>query len=258
MPSRSYKRRRIGYSGVNRRSGVTKTRNLMYRSRNGNYVVPRSTGAINNSENKYFNSFLSNDTIVEGTSLAGLELDPSTLNTLFAPTEGNDISDRQGRKVWVKGIRLRGMIQLRDSTNTRVDQTSVRLILYMDKQTNAAQVQSETYLESAGSASENIFCAFQNLDSLGRFKTIKDKIYRIPVGTVWYNGTATGTQGTQVPFKWNITFKRPIQVNFNNTNGGTVADIVDNSFHIVGMAESESTATTLLLSYNCRVRFFDK
>ena len=64
----------------------------------------------------------------------------------------------------------------------------------------------------------------------------------------------TGAQ--MVNFKYSIYFKKPISVRFNATNGGTVADIVDNSFHV--LATCTSTALGPNLYYNCRVCYKDK
>jgi len=50
-----------------------------------------------------------------------------------------------------------------------------------------------------------------------------------------------------------VNFKTPVKVQFNATNGGTVAVIVDNSFHIICGASNITYAPTI--SYYCRVAY---
>lgn len=220
-------------------------------------VVPRSFGnprAI--TERKYF------DAEVNGTSLAALtasfasaELDPATLNTLFAPTQGNDYLNREGRKVQILSIKVRGEIRCPAQTDqTATDAASnIRLLLVHDKQTNAAQLNSEDVITSgAGNVAIQMF---QNPAFFGRFRVLKDKMITIQNPTVSYDGTNLEQSGLTRNFKMTVKFKKPVIVHFNATNGGTVADIVDNSFHIIGGTTSTGLAPAIY--YKVRTVFVD-
>lgn len=63
-------------------------------------------------------------------------------------------------------------------------------------------------------------------------------------------------QGHRVGFKFTVNFKKPVVVHFNATNGGTVADVVDNSFHIVAAADVIAYAPSLI--YYSRVCYKDE
>ncbi len=211
------------------------------------------------SEMKYFDSFLDDDTVNISTSWLDTEVDPATLLTLFVPQEGNDINNRVGRKVCVQSLKIRGMIKVAAQPNLTVppDGRSVRIIVYMDSQTNAAQSQGEQVMAAPGAAVADLtYSTFMNLANLGRFRILKDLWVSIDNPNVSFDGTNLEANGQLRRFKCNIKFRDSITVNFNATNGGTIADIVDNSFHVIAMRTINAPTTTI--SYQCRVGYKDR
>lgn len=221
--------------------------------------VPRSFGTpLAITERKYYDSIktTANFTSAAGGSFASAELDPGTVNTLFAPTTGDDFNNRSGRKVQVIQIKIRGLIQQAvQAAQTTADPIPVvRMLLVQDTQTNTAQLNSEDVL---GNAVTSPIFAFQNPAFFGRFKVLKDKVFNIPVPFSGQDAAGTFVQGSKdIYFKWNIKFKKPVVVHFNSTNGGTVADIVDNSWHIIG-AQSENAGMQCSVTYQARTTFLD-
>lgn len=218
-------------------------------------VVPRTFGnARVVTERKYFDSSFSGN-ITEAVTFAGCEADPATLNTLFVPSEGNDINNRVGRKVNVLAIKVKGSI--RTPPNAAADMSNnesrIRLILYQDMQTNAAQAQAEEVISSDGIT----YNMFQNTANFGRFRVLKDK--RIQLTNPNISQTGTANANTRAPldrtFKFTIKFRKPVLVRFNGTNGGTIADIVDNSFHMIANTTSDDYAPAL--QYTCRTTYVD-
>lgn len=223
--------------------------------------VPRTMGPFSVSESKYFDSYKQASTILPELSWASTEHDPATLNTLFCPTEGADINNRIGRKVQVYKISMRGNIYSTPSQDD-VDVFSsggFRLILFQDKQTNGVQAQGEELMSSPGASDSQLtFCTFQNPANFGRFKVLKDLILRPRITTASGDGTNTTSQNqSQIPFKITVKFKKPVIVKFNATNGGTVGDIVDNSFHIIAVNSFLSNTNTTIMSYQCRTYYKD-
>lgn len=216
----------------------------------GSFTVLAKAG-----EMKYFDTFLSGATIAESTDWTGTELDPATLNTLFAPAEGAAINQRIGRKVNVHKIKLRGIIipQTLSDQADFVTVPSVRLMLVQDQQTNTAQMQGEQVMAAPGAATVALTaCTYQNLANLGRFRVLKDQTFRSPAPSGGTDGTNTNSLVPQsIPFKWNINFKKPVTVHFNAANGGTVADIVDHSWHVLG----QKTGTEFGHTVSYQVRF---
>lgn len=196
---------------------------------------------------KYFSSTRAGVAMAETTtSWAGGEVDPATLNTLFAPVQGSGISDRIGRKVYVRKIKIRGYLSYGPFANAAVVQGTgeARLILVQDMQTNATQLNAEDVMAaSATAAVSNQLCTYQNLGFFGRFKVLKDKMFFFGTGVAASNQAATtiSTDYQSKPFKWNITFKKPVLVHYNAANGGTIADVVDHSWHIIGLCNNNST-----------------
>lgn len=223
--------------------------------------VPRTMGPFAVSESKYFDTYVSGAAISESTTnWAATELDPATLNTLFCPTEGSDIDNRIGRRVELYKIALRGVIScgvLMDQTDV-VAAPAVRLILYMDQQSNGTQSQGEDVMATPGAGQVPlVFSTFQNLANLGRFRVLRDKIYGPRIVTSGTDGVSTvSLVHQQIPFKMTVRFKKPILIKFNSTNGGTIGDIVDNSFHLIGTKSSTNYAHTI--SYQVRGYYKDK
>lgn len=218
--------------------------------------VARTPGGQITADNHYFDTERTQTNITAtAASWAGSEYDPNTsaMLCLFAPTIGDDITNRYGRKIFVKKIRIAGMIKMARgaAAATGEDICRIRIIVYQDKQTNGAQSQGEDVISSG--AGSNAMDMFQNIANLGRFKVWKDKKYLMQNPAI----TADAGTGTIVhdelarPFKFSIAVNT--WVNYNSTNGGTVADVVDNSFHLIANAEAASATPNIV--YKVRTVF---
>ncbi len=219
--------------------------------------IPRSLGTPRAvTEHKYFDEERAATAVTVGTAdWAGAEADPATVNTLFAPTTGNDFNNRVGRKVDVKRIMIRGQIQAAPQVNQTAADTAgrVRIILVQDMQTNTAQLNAEDVINS-GDATQAI-SMFQNPAFFGRFRVLKDKEYVIQNPSITYDGTNIEQSGLIRKIKMTKKFFKAVRVSFNATNGGTVADIVDNSFHVIALTNNGDLAITL--GYKVRTMFVD-
>lgn len=187
------------------------------------------------SERKYFTSYANPATAFAGTTWAGKEMDPATLDTLFCPTRGADITNRVGREVTVHSMKM---------WLVAGDVNHVRLIIYVDRQPNGAQSQAEEVMESA--AVDGIIKAtgFQNTANLGRFKVLYDEIV---------NPRVDNNVGYQL-YKVKIKLD-PVTVRFNDGNTGTIADITSNAFHAIGCTAYGTG--NVLTYYTTRFSFTD-
>lgn len=222
------------------------------------YVVPRTMGPFAVTESKYFTSSRVGVTVSEGTDWTGADIVPTTLNTLFCPSEGSDIDNRIGRKVSVYKISLRGVIQtaaLPDQVDV-VANPATRIVLYMDMQTNGTGTNSGSLMAPTGANTGLAFTAFQNIANFGRFRVLRDVIFRPRDVSTGEDGTGTTSQiAADIPFKMTVRFKKPIVVRFNGTNAGTIGDIVDNSFMIAAIKSGAGFVSTI--TYTCRTYFKD-
>lgn len=227
-------------------------------SNNGNTrtYVPRSVGnPLAVTERKYFDAEYSNAVTAVTTSWAGCEADPTTLNTLFAPSLGTDYNNRNGRKVSVLAVKIRGHIVCANQLNQTAAEfpSSVRMLCILDQQTNATQFNAEDVLSSgAASQAANMF---QNPAFFGRFKVLRDKRFKFENPGISWDGTNLEQNGLIKNFEWVFKFKKPIVVHYNSTNGGTVADVIDKSFHI--MCGTYSSLLAPQLDYKVRTTFMD-
>lgn len=245
--ARAYKKRRI----ADPRGRPYLARRIPQRA-----FVPRSLGTpLAITERKYFDALYSATAIAVGlaTSASG-EADPNDTAklTIFCPITGDDYNNRTGRKTQILSIRMKGVI----SVASQVDQTGtdlspiLRFVLVQDTQTNTTQLNSEDVINAFG------IYGLQNPAFFGRFRVLKDKIMTLRIPQNSYDGTNIEQSGFHTPFKIVHKFKKPVTVHFNSTNGGTVADIVDNSFHLLAFTSSTTLAPTL--AYYSRVTFIDQ
>jgi len=229
----------------------TKKRRRSYKS-----YVPRTFGNPQaRTERKYYDVEFSGAVPAITTTWQFTNADPGTVQTLFAPIQGNDYFNRIGRKVQLIALKIRGHISCAAQANQTAgdDVGGCRVLLVQDKQTNATLATGDLIIASgAGSQAINMF---QNPANFGRFKMWKDKRWILESPSMTYDGTNIEQAGLQKNFEWIIKFRKPITIHFNSTNGGTYADIIDNSFHI--FAGTNSAALVPTLSYKCRATFLD-
>lgn len=192
------------------------------------------------------------------TNWAGGILDPAIVGCLFPPVLGDDIFNRQGRKVQVLQLKISGQIGCPHQIGTASPNTAsiVRIALVQDTQTNGAQLFPENVFGATNTLSEPTDM-FQNPQFFGRFHVLKQWKTVFQDQTLTFDTAAGGLviSGLAKTFKMNVKFKKPVVVHYNSTNGGTVADIVDNSFHMIGICSNSDLAP--LIAYRCRTTFID-
>ncbi len=227
------------------------------RARPGYRTVARTRGwAAEPNEIKYFDTTKAATALVASVDWTGTEFDPATFNTLCVPKKGTNINERIGRKISVMKIKIRGMIVCAAQANqTATDAaTVIRLALVQDMQTNATQMQGEQVFKAPSTAAApNAVVTWRSLDTFGRFNILKEKFFTIQNPNLSWDGTNMEQNGIVRTFKLSHNFKKPVDVNFNAADGDTVADIVDNSFHVICNA-SAITLTPLIL-YEARVSY---
>lgn len=230
-------------------------------SRSGYKTVARTRGVYAKGEMKYFDSVREIVAIPSTTTWAGTVLDPNVypvanMNCLFAPTNGAGISQRIGKACKVVKIKITGLVTTPNQVNQVAADAAcmIRILLVQDMQTNATQMTGTQLMTSPGVASVALApLTHQNVDNFGRFRVLKDKKILIQDPNMAWDGTNIEQGGQLRQFKMNYKCRVPINVRFNATNGGTVADIVDHSFHV--LAISSNADLTPYLSYACRVCF---
>ena len=134
---------------------------------------------------------------------ADCELNPvnaaGAIGCLPVPKQGDDFADRDGRKILIKKIVIRGIINWpAANTVTAGAGTSpvVRLIIVKNKQTAGVELDAEAVvgpgLGSDGAAAQTGGAAIMSLSKptgWGKFQIMKDKMYTRPLDAVFQDGT---------------------------------------------------------------------
>lgn len=177
------------------------------------------------------------------------------------PAVGDDYSDRDGRKITVTSIKIKGSItwpSQEASVNPHINQP-VRIVIFQDTKSNGAAPTPEKVLGGAKDQSGVVAlsgdgCAlyqFSNPAGWGRYKILHDKIYNPPNASTASNAANDfSMNGYARSFKINI--KCNTEVNFNGTSG-LIASVIDNSFHL--MVATTSSANVAQLGYIARTSF---
>lgn len=154
---------------------------------------------------------------------------------------GTGASQRIGMKVALRSIEFKG--QVRVTAATGADQIQ-RYIVLLDRQANGAAPAALTdFLNGAG-----VYYSLRNLANRRRFKAIHDRMFSL---------NATGEPDSQRCWKFYIKFRKPITVEFNAGNAGTVADIVTNSLYFISLGQAPAGATAGSILGYCRLRYTD-
>lgn len=180
----------------------------------------------------------------------------ATPGTLFAPKVSASLNGRIGRKTYVHKIKVTGGIIVPTQTGQfGVDTaTRIRIILVQDKQSNAASM-TAAQLMNGSTTAVNTISSYQNPDNFGRFKVLKEKWFTLADPNIIGDFSTGSLIQSSLVRNWKLsyTFKTPVQVDFNATNGGTIADVVDNSFHILIACDNTALAPTA--NYYSRVTY---
>lgn len=173
------------------------------------------------------------------TAVTGASLDTTGSVTLLnGVAQGQDLTDRIGRKFSMKSILLRFTVIYGAAA---VSGSIARWLIVYDKQTNGVAPAVLDVL-TVGSPT-----AFNNLTNRDRFIVIYDKIHNIGTGPANDNG-----------FSYVMKYRK---CNLETTNGGTgatVASIATGGLFLIGVSDRPAgTTAPRFESASVRVRFTD-
>lgn len=218
------------------------------------------------TESKYVDGYLDDTALTSlnanDATWAGCEVNPRQSTAVYGclpvPKQGDSYSSRDGRKIFIKNIRIKGILTwgLSDTVTAATYQSAARVVVVKDTRTNGVTLNAEDVLGpgegSDGNASLNAdaaLMAFSKPNGWGRYKILKDQIFRLPPLTAFNDGTDGAINGYEMPFKFSI----PVNdyVNFDDA-AGAIASIVDNSYHVLAATNGAANVT---ISYVCRTAF---
>ena len=205
----------------------------------------RSTGLIG-LELKYFDCVRASVT----STILWASYNPSTgcTGSLSVPAQGDSASQRDGRKYKIHQLKLRGEV-FKNSVESQmapIQTEYIRIICYLDKQTNAAAATATDLMQTATIFSE------KNIENDSRFTFLMDKIITVNPQAM-SEGSANAFAGTGQALHWEFTknFKTPILVNCGVGTTANVSAVVDKNIGVIAISSNGS----VYLSYESRIRF---
>lgn len=242
--------------GARTRPGWRKTRGAWKKRRQG---AGRSSYAANNIRTAGFLGIVKKFLDVSHSSSLATDAsacmeDPSTMLCLNAPAEGTGASQRSTRNVKFTDLHINGYIEFPQLGSTSNYDTPgyCKIWVVMDTQTNGAQMTSDQLLLDIGTAGFDILSQ-RNLENTDRFKVLAELTVREGDRAAVWDGTDQRTSGKFVPFE--IHRKLNMRTKFVTTGtGATIADIQDNSIHVLALATDVGSTN---IAYTSRIRYYD-
>lgn len=191
------------------------------------------------------------------------ELNPRQQTAVYGclpvPKQGTGYSERDGRKIYVKSIRIKGVITW-SAVNALAaggNQGFVRLCVVKDTKSTGTEISAENVM-GAGTGSDGMagkladagVNCLTNPDGWGRYKVLVDRTYKSPPVSAFHDGVDGATNSISIPFK--MTVKANCYMNFSASTGA-IGSIIDNSFHLIGAQSQLGSAVTM--SYVARTAF---
>jgi len=205
-------------------------------------------------EKKFLDTAKADTAIGAAAALTGGEYDPSAGCTgcLSCPAQGDTEQSRDGKHIVIDAVMLKGYVQNGESVGEAPEAaTKVFVAVILDTQTNGAQLNSEDVFKNTLASAATNADPLKNLLFGKRFRILKSQVFDLtPVGIT--GAAATNSHwAVRRDFDWYIPFKGGLPVNMNAGIAADVANVIDNSLHVVAF----STVGGSTLGYNARIRF---
>jgi len=178
------------------------------------------------------------------------------VNCMSAPSQGPGPQQRIGKSITIKNVQLKGRIEIPAVENaasalpSRPDGNVLFLALVQDSQTNGAQCVASDIFTNLTSAYGGCVCPMRNLINSKRFTILKSET--VNYDDLCFTNPTAATSVTAARnwfFDWYLPLELP--VNFIDETDSDIANVVDNSLHVICM----TTGAGCYITYNARIRF---
>lgn len=217
------------------------------------------TGGLLGIETKFLDIPCTGFAIPSGTGAAGGEANPTSIVTgcLSAPAQGDGATNREGKKIVIKSCLVQGLIDCDPQATQSTADTPplVYVALVQDTQTNGVTLNSEDVFTNIAANGNLAASPFRNMSYSSRFKVLSTWSKQLSCIAMANDTGATGgviVSGLNEPFT--LSWKGLMSVNFTTASTtADVANVIDNSLHIVCFASDQSLTPTI--KYSARIRF---
>ncbi len=228
----------------------------------GGFQPPRRQGFKRNQrtagflgiELKFYDTSLVASGLLAPTDSAGGEHDPSATILLNTVIRGDSEQNRDGKQISMRSISIVGTVSVAKQANQTVSDEAphVMIALVLDTQTNGATVNSEDVYKNQSANAALAASPLRNLLFAKRFRVLKTVKMDLPQAEMTYDGTNIEINGYHVGWEMHADLNG-MKVNYNSGTTESVANIIDNSLHIIAFCSSQNLGPDI--NYNARLRF---
>lgn len=185
-----------------------------------------------------------------GQVVTGSELDPG-VDCLNAPVQGTGNSNRHGQECYFTHLSIHGHVLF----EAKADGSSpsvpgyVRILVILDKQTNATTFNAEDVLIEPSNSSLGAE-AMHDPENEARFDILYDGIVEQKIYSGAGSSSSSDWSAQQRPFR--IDMPLALTTTYSGSLG-TVANVIDNSLHVMAIYQGSTQAS---VGYISRVRYF--
>lgn len=218
-------------------------------------IANARTAGLLGVERKYYDTALIESAINATTDATNGEHDPSATSMISTPAVGDGATNRDGKRIIIDQVEVNGCIEwtaIETGVNPQ-EIAEVFVALVLDKQTNGAQMNSEDCFVNPGADTDLAASPLRNLIQGSRFRVIRQECIHLDPKVTSEGANAFSVFGGSQNFKFFHKFRKGLIVNFNAGTTASVANVVDNSLHMIAFTNSTSIAP--MLNYNARIRF---
>lgn len=207
-------------------------------------------------ERKFYDTSLGNTALVAPTDATGGEFDPSATSMISTPAVGDTEQNRDGKKINILSVAVSGTVSISAAELAAGPAPPCRVFiaLVLDTQTNAAQMNSEDCFKNIAASALTASVPMRNLLFGPRFRVLKEMETDITPQTLSHFAVDSFSHGgVQKSFKWFLKFPKGLPISFNAGTTASVANVIDNSLHMI--AYVTNTTSTPGIAYSARIRF---
>lgn len=191
-------------------------------------------------------------------ALTGGEIAPSAGCTgcLSCPAQGDSEQARDGKRIVIDSLIIKGYVAADEDASEAAGKSNKCFVaVVLDTQTNggtfaAGGISESVFKNLTGTADLNVDPT-KNLLFGNRFRILKSQVYDLTAPGVAAAG-ALAFNGNRRDFDWYIPFKGGMQVNLNAGTTADVANVIDNSIHVIAFCTLAAKTT---IAFNSRIRF---
>lgn len=220
-------------------------------------VLNMAKAGLLGMELKYYDTSVTNGDILSPNDCSSGEFDPLA-GCISAPAQGDGATNRDGKKIIIRSVQIKGNVHTTATSGLAAPDVlpQVFVALVLDTQTNGAQLTSEGVFTNPANDADLAAEPMRNLLTSPRFKVLKVwKLNFAELGAAVQVTTGTGT--TFFLPKSFLSFegymKLDMPVNFGSGTTADVANVIDNSLHVIAFATDITMDPKI--NYNARIRF---